>query len=55
MNQIIVPDLSGSDSENIKELYRYFDDLYMEMKVELTAMRRQLDTIINNLRGGETG
>lgn len=52
MNEIVVPDLSGSDSEKIDELYRYTEEVRMELSAEITALNRRLEAVINNLRGG---
>lgn len=54
MNEIIVPDLSGSDSEKILELYRYIEELHMESSAEITALRRRLESITDVLRGGDS-
>ena len=53
MNEIIVPDLSGSDSEKINELYRYVEELRMESSAKTTSMERRLETVTNILRGGD--
>ena len=54
MNEIIVPDLTGSDSEKINELYRYIEELRMETSSEISSLCRRIESITNVLRGGDT-
>lgn len=52
MNEIVVPDLSGSDSDKFDELFRYTEEVRMELSAEITALNRRLEAVINNMRGG---
>ena len=54
MNEIIVPDLGGTDTESIRELYRYIEELRMETSSEITALRRRIEAITQVLKGGES-
>lgn len=54
MNEIVAPDLTGSDSEKIRELYRYTEELCMELAAELTALRRRVEAVTDILKGGDS-